>query len=74
MALGMSACAPGLRTMFTTAAGLITTLGTGLYENRLEERLKVPDPAQAPDHRRDRPHPDRPAGRQLVLPTDQPTL
>lgn len=41
VALGMSACALGLRTMFTTAAGLITSLGKALYENRLEERLKV---------------------------------
>ena len=41
VALGMNACALGLRTMFTTAAGLITTLGKALYENRLEERLKV---------------------------------
>src|SRR5688572_6258787 len=37
----MSACALGLRTMFTTAAGLITTLGKALFENRLEERLKL---------------------------------
>ena len=41
VALGMSACGLGLRTMFTTAAGLITTLGKALYENRLEERLKI---------------------------------
>lgn len=41
VALGMSACALGLRTMFTTAAGLITTLGKALHENRLEERLKL---------------------------------
>jgi DNA replication protein DnaC len=41
VALGMRACALGLRTMFTTAAGLITTLGKALYENRLEERLKL---------------------------------
>jgi DNA replication protein DnaC len=41
VALGMSACGLGLRTMFTTAAGLITSLGKALYENRLEERLKV---------------------------------
>jgi len=41
VALGMSACGLGLRTMFTTAAGLITTLGKALYENRLEERLKL---------------------------------
>ena len=37
----MSACALGLRAKFTTAAGLITTLGKALCENRLEERLKV---------------------------------
>lgn len=41
VALGLAACGLGLRTMFTTAAGLITTLGTALYENRLEERLKL---------------------------------
>jgi DNA replication protein DnaC len=41
VALGVKACELGLRTMFTTAAGLITTLGKALYENRLEERLKV---------------------------------
>jgi hypothetical protein len=31
----------GSAPLFTTAAGLITTLGKALYENRLEERLKV---------------------------------
>jgi len=36
VALGMTACALGLRTMFTTAAGLIATLGKALYENRLD--------------------------------------
>jgi DNA replication protein DnaC len=41
VALGLKACELGLRTMFTTAAGLITTLGKALYENRLEERLKL---------------------------------
>jgi DNA replication protein DnaC len=41
VAIGMSACALGLRTMFTTAAGLIAMLGKALYENRLEERLKL---------------------------------
>lgn len=40
VALGLKACELGLRTMFTTAAGLITMLGKALYENRLEERLK----------------------------------
>lgn len=41
VALGLTACALGLRTMFTTAAGLIATLGKALYENRLDERLKL---------------------------------
>ena len=41
VALGMQACALGQRTMFTTAAGLITMLGKALYENRLDERLKL---------------------------------
>ena len=41
VALGVKACELGLRTMFTTAAGLIITLGKALYENRLEERLKL---------------------------------
>jgi len=41
VALGLRACELGLRAMFTTAAGLIATLGKALYENRLEERLKL---------------------------------
>jgi DNA replication protein DnaC len=41
VALGLKACELGLRTMFTTAAGLIASLGRALYENRLEERLKL---------------------------------
>ena len=41
VALGLRACELGLRTMFTTAAGLIATLGKALYENRLDERLKL---------------------------------
>jgi DNA replication protein DnaC len=41
VALGLEACRLGLRVMFTTAAALITTLGKALYENRLEERLKL---------------------------------
>ncbi|MGH7549082.1 MAG: ATP-binding protein, partial [Gemmatimonadales bacterium] len=41
VALGLRACELGLRTMFTTAAGLIATLGKALFENRLEERLKL---------------------------------
>ncbi len=41
VALGMEACRLGLRVTFTTAAALITTLGKALYENRLDERLKL---------------------------------
>ena len=41
VALGLEACRLGLRVTFTTATALITTLGKALYENRLEERLKV---------------------------------
>jgi DNA replication protein DnaC len=41
VAIGLKACALGLRTMFTTAAGLIASLGKALYENRLEDRLKL---------------------------------
>ncbi len=41
VALGLEACRLGLRVMFTTAAALITMLGKALYENRLEERLKL---------------------------------
>jgi DNA replication protein DnaC len=41
VALGLAACELGHRTMFTTAASLITTLGKALFENRLEERLKL---------------------------------
>ena len=41
VALGMKACELGFRTMFATAAGLIATLGKALFENRLEERLKL---------------------------------
>ena len=41
VALGLEACRLGLRVMFTTAAALITMLGKALYENRLEERLKI---------------------------------
>jgi len=41
VALGLKACEQGSRTLFTTAAGLITTLGKALAENRLEEKLKI---------------------------------
>jgi len=41
VALGLKACELGHRTFFTTAAGLIATLGKALFENRLEERLKL---------------------------------
>jgi len=41
VALGLKACELGLRTLFTTATGLIATLGKALFENRLEDRLKL---------------------------------
>jgi len=41
VALGLAACAHGLRTLFTTATGLLATLGKAFSENRLEERLKL---------------------------------
>ncbi|MEO5824956.1 MAG: IS21-like element helper ATPase IstB [Gemmatimonadales bacterium] len=41
VAIGMAACARGHRTMFTTAAAVITLLSKALYENRLDERLKL---------------------------------
>jgi DNA replication protein DnaC len=41
VALGLKACELGYRTLFTTAAGLIATLGKALAENRLDERLKL---------------------------------
>lgn len=41
VALGLKACEQGLRTLFMTAVGLITTLGKAYSENRLEEKLRV---------------------------------
>ena len=41
VALGLTACAQGIRTLFTTATGLLATLGKAFSENRLEERLKL---------------------------------
>jgi DNA replication protein DnaC len=41
VALGLKACEHGYRALFTTAAGLIATLGKALAENRLDERLKI---------------------------------
>jgi DNA replication protein DnaC len=41
VALGLKACAAGYRTLFTTAATLITALTRAQSENRLEEKLKV---------------------------------
>lgn len=41
VALGLKACELGHRTLFTTAASLITTLGKALAENRLDDRLKL---------------------------------
>lgn len=41
VALGMKACEQGRRVLFTTAMGIIASLGKALAENRLEERLKL---------------------------------
>ena len=41
VALGMKACEQGRRVLFTTAMGLIATLGKALAENRLDEKLKL---------------------------------
>jgi len=41
VALGLKACEQGIRVLFTTAAGLIATLGKAFAENRLDERLKI---------------------------------
>jgi len=41
VALGLKACEQGMRTLFSTALGLIATLGKAYAENRLEERLKI---------------------------------
>jgi len=41
VALGMTACEQGHRVLFTTAMGLIASLGKALGENRLDEKLKL---------------------------------
>ena len=41
VALGLKACAQGIRTLFMTAVGLIASLGKAHAENRLEDRLKI---------------------------------
>ena len=41
VALGLQACAHGVRVLFTTATGLIATLGKAFAEGRLDERLKL---------------------------------
>ncbi len=41
VAPGMKACEQGRRMLFTTAMGLLATLGKALAENRLDERLKL---------------------------------
>jgi DNA replication protein DnaC len=41
VALGLTACAQGIRTLFTTATGLIAMLGKAFSENRLDEKLKA---------------------------------
>ncbi len=41
VALGLRACALGYRTLFATAASLVTALTKAQHENRLEEKLKL---------------------------------
>ncbi|MGH6918793.1 MAG: IS21-like element helper ATPase IstB, partial [Geminicoccaceae bacterium] len=41
VALGMKACEQGRRVVFTTAMGLIASLGKALAETRLEDKLKL---------------------------------
>ncbi len=41
VALGLKACEQGRRVLFTTAMGLIASLGKTLAENRLEDTLKL---------------------------------
>lgn len=41
VALGMSACAAGYRTLFTSAAAMVALLTRAQNENRLEEKLQV---------------------------------
>jgi DNA replication protein DnaC len=41
VALGLKACEQGIRVLFTTATGLIATLGKAFAEGRLDERLKL---------------------------------
>ena len=41
VALGIKACEQGMRTLFASATGLITTLGKALADGRLEEKLKL---------------------------------
>ena len=41
VALGMKVCEQGHRVLFTTAMGLIASLGKALTENRLDDKLKL---------------------------------
>jgi hypothetical protein len=41
VALGLTACEQGRRVLFTTAMGLIASLGKALADNRLDEKLKL---------------------------------
>ncbi len=41
VALGMKACEQGRRVLFTTAMGLLATLGKALAEHRFDEKLKL---------------------------------
>jgi DNA replication protein DnaC len=41
VAIGLKACELGIRTLFTTATGLIATLAKAFAENRLDDKLKL---------------------------------
>lgn len=68
VALGLKASEQGIRVLFTTATGLIVTLGKAFAEGRARRAPQDPRAAAALDHRRDRLHPDRLSRRQHLLP------
>ena len=74
VALGMSACALGLPDDVHHGGRADHDAGQGALQESAGGAAQGADPAQAADHRRDRLHPDRPAGGEPVLPADQPAL
>jgi len=74
VALGVKACAAGYRTLFTTAAALITTLTRAQSENRLEEKLKALTQPKLLILDEIGYLPLRRLGSELAVPTHRPTL